>query len=195
MKKYIVAGTLAACFSVMFLHAGDIRIGVKFFGLTIHPQGVAHPEIMPLKFDENGYAVMNLGGTVSAEYFIWKDIVSVRVVQGLYADCASRLGGFSHIGLRGRIFQSGRHSLNGGIGPTFVYRRNWYKIPGFTPVPGDSADFYTGGTPEDDWQWRFIIYGGEFEYNYAITERLEASLSVIPSPEIITFSVGARYRL
>lgn len=78
------------------------NVSIKFIGLSIHPKGEGNAFLMSNKLDENGYLVFNLGGLISYEHFIYKDILSIKVTQALYADCATRLGGTSHIGLRGK---------------------------------------------------------------------------------------------
>ncbi len=197
MKRRMVARKLMCLIALIFLctsalPAGQVRLGLKFFGLSVHPQGVIHEELMPLKLDPDGYVVLNLGGTLNAEYYIWKDIVSVKLVQGFYADCAMQPAGFTHIGLRGRIFQSGRHSLNGGIGPTWIYRGAWKKLDGYQVAPGE---FFKNTTQDGNWEWNFVFYGGEFEYNYQIAEGLDISFSLIPSPQLTNISVGVSYRI
>lgn len=143
---------------------------------------------MPLKLDSGGVLVLNRGLTFNVEVFLWEDIVSVKFIQGLYSDCLARFAGFTHIGLRGRIFELGQHSLNGGIGPTLLYRRNWYEVDGYD----DSFSFFRG-SPRDYWQRRFIWYGGEFEYNYAIDEKRVISTSFVPGyPDLMNLSIGLR---
>ncbi|MFW6244455.1 MAG: hypothetical protein ACOC36_01070, partial [Fibrobacterota bacterium] len=96
----------------------------------------------------------------------------------------------THIGLRGRIFQSGKHSLNGGFGPTLLFRRNWYHVPDYD----DSFAFFHGAK-EDYWQHRFIWYGGELEYNYALRDRIDLSVTFVPGyPDLMNLSFGIRYR-
>ena len=88
------------------------NVGIKFFGLSIHPKGEAkNAQLMPNKLDKKAYLVMNFGAEASYEKFVYKDIFSVKVVQAFYADCAEMLGGFTHLGVRGKIFKTSRHSL------------------------------------------------------------------------------------
>lgn len=163
------------------------NINIKFFGLSVHPRGDANAELMPLNLDNKGIAVLNLGGSLAYEHFINPDKFSVKVIQAVYADCAAQLGGFSHIGVRWVIFKKGRHSLNGGLGPTLVYRRNWYTLADYK----DSG--YFNGKPHDKWQYKFIPYAGEFEYNIAITDKLDLSTTFVPGyPDLISLSVGVR---
>src|SRR6478735_1265426 len=142
------------------------NIGLKFFGISI-----------------------NLGGMFSTEKFIYEDGISVKFVQGLYSDCAAQPGGFSHIGIRARILKKKRHSIYGGIGPTLVYRKNWYKLPGY--IDSD----YFDGKPTDTWQYKFLWYGGEFEYAYVLSEKLDFTSTFIPGfPKLISFSFGLKYK-
>jgi len=174
-----------------FTNANDIYVGIKFFGLSIHPTGDLNSHLMPLKFDEKGVFVLNTGISMSIEYFVYKNIVSVKFVQGLYADCAQKLGGFTHLGLRGRIFEIGRHSLYGGIGPTFIYRKNWHSFENY-----DSSVSFFRGNPNDTWQYRFLWYGGELVYNYALNEKISLSTSFVPGfPDLVNLSIGIRVKL
>jgi len=178
-------------FANINLFAQQYTFGIKLTGLSIHPGGAQNAHIMKYKIDEKGVFVFNPGIRLSFEYFIYKDIVSIKFDQGFYRDCANQFAGFSHIGIRGRIFQIGNHSLNGGIGPTFFFRRNWYKIDGYI----EDDDFFRGG-PNDNWQRRFFWWGGEFEYNYRINERIEFSTSLIPIiPPIIPGSIHLGIRI
>jgi len=166
------------------------NVGLKFFGLSIHPKGEQlNAFLMPRKLDQNGYFVVNLGGMLSYEYFLYKDILSVKVVQALYSDCAARLGGISHIGLRGRIFKYKRHSLYGGIGPTVAFRRNWLEMKGYTNLNrfvGDSNAY---------WQYLFLWYGGEFEYSYCINSTFDFSTTFVPGyPDLMSLSFGLKYK-
>lgn len=162
--------------------------GLKFFGLSIHAYGDENWRLMPRRLDDTGRFVINLGATANYELFVWRDIVSVKSSVALYSDCAARLGGFFHVGLRGRIFKIGRHTLNGGIGPTLIFRRNWAELPNYSNL------HYFKGAPGDIWQWRFLWYGGEFEYNVQLWKGWEASLTFIPGfPKLMSLSIGFRY--
>lgn len=188
--RLVLCVTFFAASSSLFC-IGTFSVGLKYFGLSIHPTGAVNAHLMPLKLDKRGVFVFNLGASVNAEYFVWRDIISVKAVQGFYSDCIGQFAGFSHIGIRLRIFKIGGFSLNGGIGPTFIYRKNWYKVPGYD----DSFSFFRG-TKNDKWQWRFLWYGGEFEFNQLITRNLEFSFSVIPGGlDLINFSFGVRYNI
>ncbi|MDX5347006.1 MAG: hypothetical protein LPJ89_04135 [Hymenobacteraceae bacterium] len=160
-------------------------VTVKFIGLSIHPKKSPYPEIFKNRLDKNGYFVVDYGLLAGYERFFYKDIFSVRVQQGFYADCAAQFAGFSHIGWRGRILKIGNHSLNGGIGPTLVYRKDWNRLEGYT----DDGYFKRHAS----WQYKFLWYGGEFEYNYLVKDKGEFSVMFVPGfPEVVTLGVGWR---
>lgn len=166
-------------------------IGVRFFGLSIHPHGEAeNASIMPLRLDKDAYLVQNLGGILSYERPVYKDFLLVKTAVALYSDCAAQLGGFIHLGLRGRIFTLGRHSLYGGIGPTLIFRKNWLNIPEYKD-PG----LFKGGK-DVAFQHLFIWYAGEFDYRYKVNERWDLALTFVPGyPDLISLSIGFNYRL
>lgn len=170
---------------------GQDNIGIKYFGLSIHPKGESdNAFLMPRKFDKNGYLVLNIGGVVSYEKFVFRDILSVKTVAALYNDCASQIGGFTHVGLRGKIFRTRNQSLYGGIGPTLVYRENWQKLENYI-----NPHRFKGGI-EKKWQYLFLWYGGEFEYKYLVNDFLDIAISFVPGyPDLMSLSLGISYNL
>src|SRR5690554_6467551 len=130
--------------------------------------------LMPHKLDESGYLVLNLGAELIYEKFLLKDVLSVKLVQALYPDCAGRLGGFSHIGLRGKILKKEKHSLHGGIGPTLIYRRNWLELSGYVNPNRFKGDL------QRKYQYLFLWYGGESEYKYQISKKIDIAISFVP---------------
>lgn len=167
------------------------NFGIKYFGLSIHPKGEKENAfLMPNKLDKNGTLVLNIGGVFSYEHFLIKDILSVKTVHAFYADCAARFGGFSHIGLRGKILKKGKHSLYGGIGPTLVYRRNWLEMSGYVNQNRFKGDL------SNKYQQLFLWYGGEFEYKWQFTKTLDFAVSFVPGfPDLMSLSVGLSYNL
>jgi len=172
------------------LGAQSLAWGLKAFGLSIHPHGAVNHALMPLKFDDKGVLVLNLGITVGVEAFVpgapW---LSFKAVQGAYLDCIGQGAGFSHLGVRFHSPNWGGFSFNGGVGPTLIYRRNWYDVPGYD----DASGFYRGG-PGDFWQTRFLWYGGEFEFNQDLGGGWALSQTVVPGyPDLISVSVGFKH--
>ena len=79
--------------------------------------------------------------------------------------------------------------MNVGIGPTFLYKRSWYRLPGYN----DSLEAYKG-TKDEDWQYLFYWYAGEIETNIQVNDNFDVSIAVIPGvPDIINISTGFRY--
>ncbi|TXK47448.1 hypothetical protein FVR03_09640 [Pontibacter qinzhouensis] len=162
-------------------------VTVKAFGLSVHLKESPYPEIFPNRLDNKGYTTLNFGGIIGYDRFLVRNDISVRVEQGFYADCAASMAGFSHVGFRAKIFRSGRHSVNGGIGPTLVYRHDWNRLEQYI----DDGYFKKRG----DWQYKFYWYGGEFEYNYQLSAQNDLSLTLIPGiPELISIGIGFRRR-
>jgi len=160
---------------------------VKAFGLSFHLKKSPHPEIFPNRLDDNGYITLNYGAIVGYDRFIVRNVHAIRLEQGLYADCSASLAGFTHLGWRGLIFRKNRHSMNGGIGPTLVYRRDWNRIEGYA----DDGYFNRRG----NWQYKFYWYAGELEYNYKLNKQTDFSVNLVPGlPELISFGMGVRQR-
>ena len=188
LKKSFLA-VVMICLTSVPLFAHDFSFGVKLFGLTIHPIGALNYPLFPLKLDSEGFVVFNPGVTLNAEYFVWRDIISIKAVQGLYGDCVMQFAGFSHTGFRIRFLKIKRFSMNVGIGPTFLYKRSWYRLPGYN----DSLEAYKG-TKDEDWQYLFYWYAGEIETNIQVNDNFDVSITVIPGvPDIINISTGFRY--
>ncbi len=162
----------------------------KFFGLSIHPDGDVNADNMPTRIDRRGVAVVNIGVYLGYEKFVHKDKLSIKMVNAYYSDCGGLFSGFMHLGFRGVILQKKRFSMNGGLGPTFIYRRSWYsKFEDYV-----NSGFYDGGE-NDYWQHKFLWYGGELEFNYKLRRSLDLSATLIPGyPKLIDISIGVRYR-
>ena len=165
------------------------NIGIKYFGLSIHPKGEKeNAALMPHKLDKNAVWVLNSGGVGSYEAFLLKDILSAKAALAIYADCAARTGGFFHLGLRAQILRSHKHRLSGGIGPTLVYRRNWLEMDSYV-----NRNRFKGER-NDRWQYLFLWYGGEFEYKYSLSHKLDFAASFVPGyPDLMSLSVGLHY--
>lgn len=165
-------------------------VGVKFLCFSSHPLTSPNAHLMPLKADSKGIFVYNPGGTLNAEVFLLKNILSIKFVQGLYGDCAMRFLGFSHLGFRLRLLNIKRFSLNFGIGPTLIYRQSWFHFPEY-----DTSEKYMKGSSFENWEYLFIWYGGEIEMNYRIKDKWDISVSVVPCGiKLININAGFRYR-
>jgi hypothetical protein len=190
LKKFILFIALFLLTVVSVPSKAQNNIGIQFFGLAIHPKGdPLNAHLMPFKLDKNAYFVVNFGVVASYDHFVYKDILSIKVAQTFFADCATRFAGVTHIGFRVKIFRIGKHLLQLGIGPTFMFRRNWYDLDGYVqthPINGE---------PEDKYQTKFIWYGGEIEYKYAINDKFDISAGFIPHYNIVMSTyLGLNYK-
>ena len=191
MKKTLLLGILLL--HGFALSAQSYNIGIKYFGINIHPVGDINAELFPIKLGSNGFLVPSFGAMLSFEKYVWKDIIAIELAIANYTDCTQQFAGFTHLGFRAKIFSAGRHELNGGIGPTFIFRKNWYKLEGYD----DTRNFYNGGNKnkDDEYQMRFIVYGGELEYDYRLKDNVDLSVTLIPGiPILMSFAFGVRIR-
>lgn len=182
---------LVLLFFVFFISGfSQDNFTVKFFGLSIHPDGDVNAENMPTKIDRNGVAVINLGLYFGYENFFYKNKLSFKIVTAYYSDCGGLFSGLAHFGFRGVLLQKDKFSINGGLGPTFIYRRSWYsKFDNYV-----NSGFYNGNET-DFWQYKFIWYAGELEFNYKLHKSLDFSMTLVPGyPKLIDISIGVRYR-
>jgi len=164
-------------------------LSLQYVGLTFHPNGGNTPEIYPLKFDKKAYFVLEVGASLNLDYYL-NDKLFIRASIAHYRDCAFVPAGYFHLGIRGLIFKKGKHRINGGIGPTLMYREDWHQFPEY------KGDEFYGESIHGKWQYRFIIYGGEFEYLYQINDKVEFQYSLIPGiPIIITSKFGIRIKI
>lgn len=166
------------------------NFSAKFFGFSFHPDGDVNADNMPTKIDRNGVLVVNLGMYFGYESFVYKDKLSIKTATAFYSDCGGLFSGLIHVGFRGVIMEYKRFSINGGLGPTFIYRRSWYsKFDDYI-----NSGFYSGNET-DFWQYKFLWYGGELEFNYKLSNSLDFSTTFIPGyPKLLELSFGVRYR-
>lgn len=184
----VVRGILYLFFILLVLNSpswAQSALGVKFFGLSIHPDGDPNAFLMPRKLDKDGVLVLNLGAEITYEKFLVRDDFSVKAVQAFYSDCAAQPGGFTHVGLRGKILKKNRSSVYGGIGPTLIYRKNWGLLADYED-PG-----YFAGKEDGELQYKFLWYGGELEYSYRVSDKLILAASFIPGyPKLMSLALG-----
>lgn len=165
---------------------GQHNFGIKYFGLTIHPKGEKQPELMPYKLDRKAVYVVNFGTILSYQQYIYRDILSIKLAQGVYSDSGGLLAGHTHIGPRIQFFKGKNFEVLFGFGPTLIYRRNWNIKPGYEP----SGLFKEKGNV----QYKYVWYGGEFEFNQRLNEKFDLSVHILPGyPRIVSFGFGIRY--
>ena len=166
---------------------GQGNVGLRFVFGTWHPKANKMAFLMPHRLDPGAHFVPNWGLIGSYQYYFHKQRWSVKVAQGMYSDCAQLFAGHTHVGFRLNVLNSNRHFLEIGFGPTLVYRQTWYRFPGYVQETGLLKN-------TDNWQWNFVWYGGELEYDYKLSQHFDLTLNAIPGPpDFVTFGLGARY--
>lgn len=164
---------------------------VKYFGLTIHPFGDNQARFQPYKLDDEAHLILNFGGFAGYEKYLWEDIVSAKVIQGIFSDCSAGLATITHIGLRGFLFENKKHKLAFGIGPTFIIRNDWNRFDGY-----EDSDFFNRTTIKGigNVQYKLFYYGFELEYDYRLSDKVDFSLSFTPGvPLVMALSFGVKY--
>jgi len=170
--------------NVKFANA-EVIYSIKLIGLTGHLKKNQNPHLYRIKFDKKGKMVINLGLVLSAEYFIYKEVLSIKFAQAFMLDCAFLPSGFTHLGLR-LCAHSGRHTFTIGNGPTLFYRQDWRNLPAYH----DEGLLKRSG----NMQYRFFWYAGEVEYDYALSGKPDLSISLIPGPPVF-FTIAPGIRL
>jgi hypothetical protein len=167
------------------------NISLKYLGLTIHPFGDRTAHLQPYKLDPRARFVLNFGGAMGYERFIFQDVLSVKVLEAVFADCSAGLASVSHVALRGNFLHRKRHRLSIGLGPALMIRQDWGRLPGYQ----SSGLMNTGYIkPLGPVQWKVFWVGIEMEYDVSITDRLAFSASLTPGiPMAVTMGCGLKY--
>lgn len=189
MKRIIVAIWLCIFFN------GGLKaqetLTLKYFGLAIHPFGDPTAHLQPLKLDKNARFVMNAGLFAGYEKFFFRDLLSVKIIQGITTDCSAGLASVSHLGLRVLLMKTKKNRVYFGAGPALIVRQSWTRF----------GDDYTSSGFFNEYnsallgplQWKMIFYGMEFEYDYSFSENNYLSVSVTPGIPATTLSVGWKH--
>ncbi|MEO7427040.1 MAG: hypothetical protein ABI036_17765 [Fibrobacteria bacterium] len=161
---------------------------LKYTGLTYHPGGGENTEHYKRSLDANDYWVILVGFQGDADYKLHR-FFYVRASASLYQDCAELWAGYYHLGFRANWDVNDKISLRIGIGPTYLWRQNW-----FGRVKDYEKDSFFGAAKGGDFQGAFIWYGGDADVEWKAWDKLSLVYSVIPGyPEVITSSLGLRY--
>lgn len=162
--------------------------GLKFTGLTYHPDGGENEEPYPRSLDSEDFWVLQVGAQADGDYLLHKYLY-LRASTSLYRDCADVWAGFFHFGFRANYDTPIGLSFRVGVGPTLIWRENWLGV-----VKGYKRDSFFGAARPGTFQSAFIYHGGDFEVEYKAWEHVSLVYSVIPGwPEVIHNSAGARY--
>ncbi len=187
MKKFLII-----LFLFVFAKAdAQTAFTFRYFGLTVHPFGDQTAEIQPYKLDKNARFVLNFGGFVSADHYVYKDLVCVTGMQAFFTDCAGGWAGFTHIGIRALVLEKGRHRLMLGAGPMLYYRQDWNRFEEYEDK-GSFNRYHSRNV--GDVQWRIFPVAGEFAWHYRATDHLDINTGFTPGlPLALCLSVGVTW--
>lgn len=163
-------------------------VGLKYTGLTYHPGGGENIEPYPRSLDDEDYWVILVGGQTDVD-FITNKYLYLRASTSIYKDCSDLWAGYFHFGFRVNWDITQKLSTRIGIGPTYLWRQNWYgKVKGYT------KDSFFGDATPGTFQSAFVWYGGDLDVEWKLNHRVSLLFSVIPGyPEVIQNSLGMRY--
>ncbi len=181
----------AICLLLVVASFGQSNIAVKYFGLTVHPFGDKFARHQPYKLDDKAFFVANYGAFIEYERFIKEDAFSIKIGQGIFADCSAGMAGATFVGLKGLLKPIGRHRFGLAVGGLFILRRSWTRFPDYKK----STIFKEVKTESlGNVQYAFYPYGIDIEYDYLLSPKWDFSVSFTPGfPFVMTFAVGAKY--
>jgi hypothetical protein len=167
-------------------------VSLRYFGLTIHPGGDQTAQLQPYKLDKHAIVVANFGGFILVDHYIKKDQVALTLMQGCFTDCSGGFGGFTHIGIRFRLIDKGKHRILLGIGPMLYYRRDWNR---FGSEYHDSGFFRRYSSSHfGEFQYKIFPIAGEFAYHYEFSKHFDFNFGFTPGlPLAVSFSAGITY--
>lgn len=149
--------------------------------------------LQPNRLDDEAKFVVNYGAFLGYEKFFYKDLYSVKAIQGFMGDCSNGFATVSHIGIRANLMTTDKHRVYLGIGPTLILRESWYRFDDYVSS-GFFNDHYS--RTFGDVQWKLVPYGLEFEYDYVFNPRNQLSVSFTPGiPMAGLLSVGWKHWL
>jgi hypothetical protein len=184
MKKILV---LASVFISHFA-SGQNCFSLRYFGLTVHPFGDQTAALQPYKLDKNAIVVANFGVFASVDHYIKKDYLALTFMQAGFTDCSGGWGGFTHIGIRARLLDKGKHRLVFGAGPLFYYREDWNRFESYE----DGGVFKRYHSARfGDVQYKIFWTGFEFAYHYELSKHFDLNVGLTPGlPLACSFSAG-----
>ncbi len=171
---------------------GQETFTLKYFGMTIHPFGDRTANLQPYKLDKNARFVANFGGFVGYEKFVFKELISVKFIQGVFTDCSAGWQSVTHLGVRGLMYENSKYRAYLAVGPTFIVRESWTR---FGEEYNSSGYFKVKTTDRlGVIQQKLVWYGMEMELDRIIDENNSVSLSFTPGiPMAVVFSIGWKH--
>jgi hypothetical protein len=166
-------------------------LSAEFVGLTIHPTGDAMAEFQPNRLDKYARFVMNYGAGVTFEKYFVTNVLAVRGLQVVAADCSAGWVSITQVAIKGIVINNPKHRLGLAMGPAFLFRESWNRFEGYT-----SSGFMKEGYSNffGEIQYKFFPLVAELEYDYSFSKRFDLSISMTPAlPMAMTFAAGFKY--
>ena len=165
-------------------------VNAKYLGWTYHPGG-GSPERdrqYPLAVDDEAYIVLHIGAEADLDYYV-NEYLILRATTAVFSDCYMYWSGHFHLGFRANYDFNDKFSFRVGIGPTLIWRENWWKKVSW--YEGDG--FYGKERTSGPLQSAFLWYGGNLEFQWNINETWKFVYSAIPGfPQVVTSAFGLR---
>lgn len=184
MKKVLLIA------SVLIFHSSFAQnsFSLRYFGLTVHPFGDQTAALQPYKLDKNAIVVANFGAFASVDHYLKKDYIAITFMQAAFTDCSAGFGGFTHIGIRARLLDKGKHRLMLGAGPLLYYREDWNRFGSYE----DGGVFHHYHSRQlGDLQYKLFWTGFEFAYHYEFSRHFDFNAGLTPGlPLACSFSAG-----
>src|SRR5687768_6949257 len=136
-------------------------LSAEFVGFTIHPAGDPTAHLQPNKLDKEARFVVNYGTVITYEHFIIGDVLAVKGLQAIAADCSAGWASITHLALKGMVIRKPKHRLGVGIGPAFLVRESWHRFEDYEP----SGFLHEGNSKLlGPVQYKFFPFAAEIEY-------------------------------
>ncbi|MFC1582595.1 hypothetical protein ACFL4W_03545 [Planctomycetota bacterium] len=132
---------------------------------------------------------LRFGFEYDHDYYL-KNWLVLRGSGAVYRDSANYLSGFFHLGLRLEAAKFDDVYVRIGIGPTFIWRENWWL-----KKTGYQGNTFFGTEPTSGkYETAFLWYGGDIEVEWVIDEKSSFVCGIIPGyPVLVNINVGYRY--
>lgn len=171
---------------IPFVSKGQSNFGLKISTLSGRFTESKNSALYTRTLDSTGNFSFEPGMLMSYENFFGNQTISIKFMQGFYNDCTGSFAMLSHVGIRFRLLQKFKHSLNVGIGPTLFIRQDWSTLEGYV----EEDDYEMRG----DWQYKMSWFTGEIEYTFYLTQYFDLATSInFIHPQALNFAVGMKY--
>lgn len=185
MSRIIVISVLILIMSGSYTAQTVINFKLGYIGL--HPGKNPNSGLYENRISTDGKVVVEPSIWLGLEHFLREDFVSLQYYQGFLTDAAARSAGFTHLGLKVKLYQIYRSTIYAEIGTALSYRENWNTLAGYVEEKN-----YTGS---GRWQTKWMYLSGGLSYYFYLTKRHDLSLTAWYGhyDQTITFMLGYRF--